>query len=71
MAARTVSSELRDAMKSLRLGQVLPTLAERITLAEKQSMPLEDFLLGIFSDEVQRRHSASASRRADALGNAA
>jgi DNA replication protein DnaC len=68
MAARTISSELRDAMKSLRLGQVLPTLAERITLAEKQSMPLEDFLLGIFSDEVQRRHSASASRRADTAG---
>ena len=68
MAARTVSSELRDAMKSLRLGQVLPTLAERITLAEKQDMPLEDFLLGILTDEVQRRQSASATRRADAAG---
>jgi hypothetical protein len=35
MAARTVSAELRDAMKQLRLGQLLATLAERITLAEK------------------------------------
>jgi DNA replication protein DnaC len=68
MAARTVSSELRDAMKSLRLGQVLPTLAERITLAEKQDIPIEDFLLGIFTDEVQRRQSASATRRADTAG---
>jgi DNA replication protein DnaC len=68
MAARTVSPELRDVMKSLRLGQVLPTLAERITLAEKQDIPIEDFLLGIFTDEVQRRQSASASRRADAAG---
>ena len=68
MAARTLSSEQRDAMKSLRLGQVLPTLAERITLAEKQDMPLEDFLLGILTDEVQRRQSASATRRADAAG---
>jgi len=68
MATRTVSPELRDAMKSLRLGQVLPTLAERITLAEKQDIPIEDFLLGIFTDEVQRRQSASASRRADAAG---
>jgi len=68
MATRTVSSELRDAMKSLRLGQVLPTLAERITLAEKQDIPIEDFLLGIFTDEVQRRQSASATRRADTAG---
>jgi DNA replication protein DnaC len=68
MAVRTISSELRDVMKALRLGQVLPTLAERITLAEKQDIPIEDFLLGIFNDEVQRRHAASAARRADAAG---
>ncbi|HKU42441.1 MAG TPA: IS21-like element helper ATPase IstB [Polyangiales bacterium] len=68
MAARTVSPELRDVMKALRLGQVLPTLAERITLAEKQDMPIEDFLVAIFTDEVQRRQGASAARRADAAG---
>jgi len=68
MAARTLSVELRDVMKQLRLGQLLPTLAERITLAEKQDLPIEDFLLGIFTDEVQRRQSASAARRADAAG---
>jgi DNA replication protein DnaC len=69
MASRTtVSPELRDAMKALRLGQVLPTLADRIALAQKQDMPLEDFLLGIFTDEVQRRQSASAARRADDAG---
>lgn len=68
MTARTVSPELRDVMKALRLGQVLPTLAERITLAEKQDMPIEDFLVAIFTDEVQRRQGASAARRADAAG---
>jgi DNA replication protein DnaC len=68
MAARTLGVELRDVMKQLRLGQLLPTLPERITLAEKQDMPIEDFLLGIFTDEVQRRQSASAARRADAAG---
>lgn len=68
MTARTLSTELRDVMKQLRLGQLLPTLPERITLAEKQDMPIEDFLLAIFTDEVQRRQSASAARRADAAG---
>jgi len=68
MAPRTVSAELRDAMKQLRLGQLLATLPERITLAEKDSLPIEDFLLGIFTDEIERRHSAAASRRADAAG---
>jgi DNA replication protein DnaC len=68
LTARTLSAELRDVMKQLRLGQLLPTLPERITLAEKQDMPIEDFRLGIFTDEVQRRQSASAARRADAAG---
>lgn len=68
MAPRTVSAELRDAMKQLRLGQLLVTLAERIALAEKDSLPIEDFLLGLFTDEIQRRQGAAASRRADAAG---
>jgi IstB-like ATP binding protein len=68
MAPKTLGSELKHAMKELRLGQLLPTLAERIALAEKDELPLEDFLLGIFSDEVERRRSASAARRADSAG---
>jgi hypothetical protein len=59
MAARTLSPELRNVMKQLRFGQLLPTLSERIALAEKQDMPLEDFLLGIFTDEFQRRQAAT------------
>lgn len=68
MAARTISPELRDAMKQLRLGQLLATLPERITLAEKESLPIEDFLLGIFTDEIERRHGAAATRRAENAG---
>lgn len=68
MPARTVSSELRDVMKQLRLGQLLATLPERLTLAEKESLPIEDFLLALFTDEVERRHGAAASRRADVAG---
>jgi DNA replication protein DnaC len=68
MAARTISPELRDAMKQLRLGQLLATLPERIILAEKESLPVEDFLLGLFTDEIERRHGAAASRRAENAG---
>jgi hypothetical protein len=66
--APLLSQELKVAMKDLRLGQLLATLPERILLAEKGAMPLQDFLLGLFNDEVQRRRGAAASRRADHAG---
>lgn len=68
MPARTLAPELVQVMKELRLGQLLPTLAERITVAEKGSLSLEDFLLGLFHDEVSRRRDASTSRRAHEAG---
>jgi DNA replication protein DnaC len=68
MAAKTLSPELKHAMKDLRLGQLLPTPAERIALAEKNELRIGDFLLGLFTDEIERRRSASASRRADSAG---
>jgi DNA replication protein DnaC len=68
MSQKNVGSELKHAMKELRLGRLLPTLGERIALAEKDELPLEDFLLGLFTDEIERRRSASASRRADDAG---
>jgi DNA replication protein DnaC len=55
-------------MKELRLGQLLPTLADRITLAEKGDLPIEDFLLGLFTDEIERRRDASSTRRAHEAG---
>jgi DNA replication protein DnaC len=68
MATRVIATPLRDAMKQLRLGQMLETLPARITLAEKEALPIEDFLLGIFTDEIERRKGAAAARRADAAG---
>jgi len=68
MATPTISAELRSAMKQLRLGQLLPTLAERITLAEKESLGLQDFLLVLFTDEVERRKSTASTRRAATAG---
>lgn len=68
MAPKTPSVELVRAMKELRLGQIVPTLADRITLAEKGDLPIEDFLLGLFTDEIERRRDASSTRRAHQAG---
>ena len=68
MSARTISPELVAAFKRLRLGGLLPTLAERLTLAEKQSTTFEDFLLMLFTDEISRRESTAATRRAQQAG---
>jgi DNA replication protein DnaC len=68
MASKALSPELVQVMKDLRLGQILPTLAERIALAEDNELPLQDFLLGLFADEVERRRNASTARRAHDAG---
>ena len=68
MAPATIGAELRSAMKSLRLGQLLDTLPDRLALAAKDEMSIEDFLLMIFTDEIERRKSTSAARRANAAG---
>lgn len=63
-----ISAELKDALKRLRLGPILDSLAERIVLAEKQQMPLQDFLLLILTDEIARRQSSATRRRAEDAG---
>lgn len=63
-----ISPELRRAMKSLRLGQQIPTLADRIGMARKQQLDVEDFLVMLFTDEVSRRQSHSTQRRAQKAG---
>jgi DNA replication protein DnaC len=68
MVSKTLSPELVQVMKDLRLGQILPTLAERIALAQDNELPLQDFLLGLFTDEVERRRDASTARRAHDAG---
>jgi len=68
MASKALAPELVQVMKELRLGQILPTLTERINLAEKDELPLQDFLLGLFADEVERRRNASTTRRAHDAG---
>lgn len=68
MASKALGPELVQVMKELRLGQILPTLADRIALAEKDDLPIQDFLLAVFTDEVERRRDTSTARRAHDAG---
>jgi DNA replication protein DnaC len=65
---KTICPELQSAMKKLSLGKILDALPQRISLAEKDDMPLEDFLLMVFVDEIERRRGAASARRADQAG---
>lgn len=64
----TIGPELRAVLKHLRLGQILEVLPERILLAEKQGMSFEELLLLVLGDEVTRRESSAAARRARDAG---
>lgn len=68
MSTRGIGPELVAALKRLRLGGLLPTLSERLTLAEKESTPLEDLLLMLLTDEISRRDTTAATRRAEEAG---
>jgi len=63
-----VSPDLRATLRALKLGQMLDTLPERLTLARQQKMAHADFLELILADEVTRREAKSASLRARAAG---
>ena len=68
MTTTTVSTDLRDALKRLRLGQMLDTLGERISLAERDHMPFQDLMLALLTDEIARRQHSSSSKRAQSAG---
>jgi DNA replication protein DnaC len=68
MRAIPISAELKAAMKHLRLGMLLDTLPERLALAKNDSTPIDEFLLMLFTDEIERRRSTASSRRAAAAG---
>lgn len=65
-AAPTISPELRQVLRRLKLGQMLDTLPERLVLASQTHIPHQEFLELVLADEVARRDNASASIRARA-----
>jgi DNA replication protein DnaC len=64
--APSVSPELKVLMRRLKLGQLITTLPERLTLARSHDLSHLEFLEQLFSDEVSRRDVASAGLRARA-----
>jgi DNA replication protein DnaC len=63
-----VSPDLRKTLRALKLGQMLPTLPDRLTLARQQKMTHADFLELVLADEHARREAKSAGLRARAAG---
>lgn len=63
-----VSSELRAILRSLKLGKLLDTLPERLTLAKQQHLPHAEFLELVLADELTRRETNSAALRARTAG---
>jgi DNA replication protein DnaC len=68
MKLPTVSAELKAVLKKLKLGPIISTLPERIMLAEKQNLSLDEALLLVLSDEVTRRESTACTRRSAKAG---
>jgi DNA replication protein DnaC len=64
----TISPDLRKTLRALKLGQMLATLPDRLTLARQQKMAHADFLELVLADEVTRREAKSAGLRARAAG---
>lgn len=63
-----ISPDLKDTLRRLKLGPILHTLPERLTLARQQKMPHQDFLLLVLADEVARRDSVAVSSRVTKAG---
>jgi DNA replication protein DnaC len=62
----TVDADLKALLRKVKLGRLLDTLPERLTLARTESLPHADFLTLVLSDEVDRRERQSAELRARA-----
>jgi DNA replication protein DnaC len=61
-----LNPELVSALKRLKLGGIAKTLPERLVLADKQDMTLDDLLLLVLTDEIARRDNNAAASRARA-----
>ncbi len=60
--------ELGATLRRLKLGQLVDTLPERLALAKAHKLSHAEFLGVVLADEVTRRDTTSASRRARTAG---
>jgi DNA replication protein DnaC len=63
-----ISPDLKQILRALKLGRLLDTLPERLTLAKQQHLAHADFLELVLADEVSRRDTNSAALRARTAG---
>ena len=63
-----VDADLVATLRRLKLGQLVDTLPERLALAKTNKLTHAEFLGVVLADEVARRDTTSASRRARAAG---
>ena len=61
-AVMSVDADLVRLLKRLKLGQLVPTLPERLTLASAQQLDYAPFLTLLLADEVQRREQQALER---------
>ena len=59
----SVDPDLVRLLKRLKLGLLVPTLPERLTLARAQQLDYAAFLTLLLADEVQRRDQQALERR--------
>ena len=61
-----ISPDLKQVLRRLKLGKMLDTLPERVTLAKQQHLSHAAFLELVLADEATRRDTTSAARSASA-----
>ena len=63
-----IDPDLAATLRRVKLGRILDTLPERLTLAKANKLSHAEFLQIVLADEVTRRDSASALLRARTAG---
>jgi len=64
----TLAPELTTTLRQLKLGRLVDTLPERLALAKTNKLSHAEFLHIVLADEVARRDTTSADRRARSAG---
>jgi DNA replication protein DnaC len=59
----SVAPELSAALRALKLGHLSHTLPDRLALGIAQSMPFEELLLLVLTDEIMRREGRASAER--------
>lgn len=68
MPPHDLSPDLQHALRKLKLSPMLATLPERLRQFRERQMAVEDLLLILFTDEVQRRAQQATRNRAAFAG---